>query len=129
MSAVDRAVEVLLGWQPGGSQRPDEANRAWAANQAQALADAGLLRTEAAVCPHVVSSDDGTSYCGLAAARTEQDDINAKIADRVRGVRKVTGERRTAFRNVAPIQIVRTPAGDTDHVFDLLDYLLNGGEG
>ena len=46
------------------------------------------------------------------------------IAERARSVRKVTGERRTAFRNVEPMQIVRTPDGDTDHVFDLLDFVL-----
>lgn len=106
MSAVDRAAEVIARC------RHARNNPMTSRDMAQALADAGLLPTEADVCPHVVSSDDGTSYCGLAASRTEQDDINAAIAGRVR----------------VQAEAARLVGSSHEDWLVTLDYLLNGGE-
>lgn len=101
MSAVDRAAEVLRAsaYHSSGSQ--------------------------------VLTLDPLSAAASLHAAglfRTEADDANRAIADRVRAVRRVASARRTAFGAVTPVQFARTEVGDIDHVFDLLDYLLNGGE-
>lgn len=75
---VERVAEVLCDEQDTGECIPE-----WHRTDAEAVVDA-LTPELTRPCPHIVTDEEGTSYCGLAATTDRLDAVLVHVCQRIR---------------------------------------------